>query len=206
MSGRRVTWRGSRDPQPSGCRSKAASADAATISTISSLVDYTGQRLSIRSSSDLGVGSTLMPRKSKNIGSRATRLDAPLDTFDDEGVRLAMLAALEAVYELFPHITLPQYLISLEVRKAEREGSPHTLASIVKKLKMPFSTVSRVVWSLTAEGGDIGIVRYLNHPTDRRKKLLVINERNEPDEIPRAISRAMLAYYGEAVRQLRGSS
>jgi len=59
---------------------------------------------------------------------------------------------------------------------------------------------------LTAEGGDIGIVRYLNHPTDRRKKLLVINERNEPEEIPRAISRAMLAYYGEAVRQLRGSS
>ena len=147
-----------------------------------------------------------MPQKNKKIGSRATRLDAPVDTFDDEGVRLAMLAALEAVYELFPHITLPQYLIALEVRKAEREGSPHTLASIVKKLKMPFSTASRVVWSLTAEGGDIGVVRYLNHPTDRRKKLLVINERNEPDEIPRAISRAMLAYYGEAVRQLRGSS
>jgi hypothetical protein len=59
----------------------------------------------------------------KNIGSHAIRLDAPLDTFDDEGVRLAILAALEAVYERFPHITLPQYLISLEVRKAEREGS-----------------------------------------------------------------------------------
>ncbi len=148
---------------------------------------------------------SLMPRTNKNIGSRATRLDGPLDTFDDEGVRLAMLAALEAVYELFPHITLPQYLISLEVRKAERDGSPHTLASIVKKLKMPFSTASRVVWSLTEEGGDIGIIRYLNHPTDRRKKLLVINERKELNEIPRAISRAMLDYYGDAVRQLRGS-
>ena len=32
------------------------------------------------------------------------------------------LAALEAVYECFPHITLPQYLITLEVRKAERDG------------------------------------------------------------------------------------
>ena len=147
-----------------------------------------------------------MPRTNKKVGSRATRLDGPLDTFDDEGVRLAMLAALEAVYELFPHITLPQYLVSLEGRKAERDGSPHTLASIVKKLKMPFSTASRVVWSLTEEGGDIGIIRYLNHPTDRRKKLLVINERNEPNEIPRAISRAMLAYYGDAVTQLRGSS
>ena len=66
--------------------------------------------------------------------------------FDDEGVRLAILAALESVYECFPHITLPQYLIALEVRKAERDGTPHTLASLVKKLKMPFSTASRVVW------------------------------------------------------------
>ena len=145
-----------------------------------------------------------MSRTTKKAGSRPTRMDAPVESFDDEGVRLAILAALEAVYECFPHITLPQYLITLEVRKAERDGNPHTLASIVKKLKMPFSTASRVVWSLTEEGGDIGIIKYLNHPTDRRKKLLVINERNEPNEIPRAITRAMLDYYGEAVKQLRG--
>ena len=145
-----------------------------------------------------------MTRTTRKPGSRPTRIDAPVESFDDEGVRLAILAALEAVYECFPHITLPQYLITLEVRKAERDGNPHTLASIVKKLKMPFSTASRVVWSLTEEGGDIGIIKYLNHPTDRRKKLLVINERNEPNEIPRAINRAMLDYYGEAVKQLRG--
>ena len=144
-----------------------------------------------------------MTRTTKKQGSRPTRMDAPVESFDDEGVRLAILAALEAVYECFPHITLPQYLITLEVRKAERDGNPHTLASIVKKLKMPFSTASRVVWSLTEEGGDIGIIKYLSHPTDRRKKLLVINERNEPNEIPRAIGRAMMDYYGEAVRQLR---
>ena len=145
-----------------------------------------------------------MSRTTKKPGSRPTRMDAPVESFDDEGVRLAILAALEAVYECFPHITLPQYLITLEVRKAERDGNPHTLASIVKKLKMPFSTASRVVWSLTEEGGDIGIIKYLNHPTDRRKKLLVINERNEPNEIPRAITRAMLDYYGDGVKQLRG--
>jgi DNA-binding MarR family transcriptional regulator len=144
-----------------------------------------------------------MIRAAKKLAARAPRLDLPAEAFDDEGVRLAILAALEAVYECFPHITLPQYLITLEVRKAERDGNPHTLASIVKKLKMPFSTASRVVWSLTEEGGDIGIIKYLNHPTDRRKKLLVINERNEPNEIPRAIARAMLDYYGEAVKQLR---
>jgi hypothetical protein len=145
-------------------------------------------------------------RPTKKTGTKAPRPDSPLALpFDDEGVRLAILAALEAVYECFPHITLPQYLITLEVRKAERDGAPHTLASIVKKLRMPFSTASRVVWSLTEEGGDIGIIRYLNHPTDRRKKLLVINERNEPNEVPRAISRAMLDYYGDAVRQLKSS-
>jgi DNA-binding MarR family transcriptional regulator len=145
-----------------------------------------------------------MTRTTKKAGAKAPRLEtSAADAFDDEGVRLAILAALEAVYECFPHITLPQYLITLEVRKAERDGNPHTLASIVKKLKMPFSTASRVVWSLTEEGGDIGIIKYLNHPTDRRKKLLVINERNEPNEIPRAITRAMLDYYGEAVKQLR---
>ena len=145
-----------------------------------------------------------MTRTTKKAGARTSRPDTPAEAFDDEGVRLAVLAALEAVYECFPHITLPQYLITLEVRKAERDGNPHTLASIVKKLKMPFSTASRVVWSLTEEGGDIGIIKYLNHPTDRRKKLLVINERNEPNEIPRAITRAMLDYYGDAVKQLRG--
>ena len=144
-----------------------------------------------------------MSRTTRKPGSKQTRMDGPVESFDDEGVRLAILAALEAVYECFPHITLPPYLITLEVRKAERDGNPHTLASIVKKLKMPFSTASRVVWSLTEEGGDIGIIKYLSHPTDRRKKLLVINERNEPNEIPRAIGRAMMDYYGEAVRQLR---
>lgn len=137
---------------------------------------------------------------------KAGKIESADAGFDDEGVRLALLAALEAVYECFPHITLPQYLITLEVRKAQRDGSPHTLASIVKKLKMPFSTASRVVWSLTEEGGDIGIIRYLSHPTDRRKKLLVINERNEPSEVQRAMIRAMNEYYGDSVKSLRASA
>lgn len=116
---------------------------------------------------------------------------------------MAILAALECMYECFPHITLPQYLIALEVRKSERDGVPHTLASLVKKLRMPFSTASRVVWSLTEEGGSIGVIRYQSHPTDRRKKQLVINHKNLPAEVPQAVTRAMLDYYGDTVRQLR---
>ena len=126
--------------------------------------------------------------------------------FDDEGVKMAILAALECVYECFPHITLPQYLIALEVRKAERDGEPHTLASLVKKPKMPFSTASRVVWSLTEEGGNIGVISYKSHPTDRRKKQLVTNHKNLPNQVPVAVTQAMLNYYGDTVRQLRRSA
>ena len=135
--------------------------------------------------------------KSSNVRATAT------NPFDAEGVRLAILAALEAVYESYPHITFPQYLIALEVRKAEREGEPHTLASLVKKLRMPFSTVSRVVWSLTEDGGDIGVIRYVKHPTDRRKKQLAINQNKLSGDVPAAVARAMVGYYGKTVEQLR---
>ena len=146
-------------------------------------------------------------KKASRTGKKTpTRTPETAPPFDDEGVRLAILAALECVYECFPHITLPQYLIALEVRKAERDGAPHTLASLVKKLKMPFSTASRVVWSLTEEGGEIGVIRYQSHPTDRRKKQLVINSRNLPNEVPVAVTRAMVDYYGESVKQLRRAS
>jgi DNA-binding MarR family transcriptional regulator len=140
-------------------------------------------------------------KTAKTRAKQGSAASAP--PFDDEGLRLAMLAALECVYECFPHITLPQYLIALEVRKAENEGGPHTLASLVKKLKMPFSTASRVVWSLTEEGGEIGVIKYQSHPTDRRKKHLVVNNRNVPNAIPEAMNRAMLEYYGDTVKQLR---
>jgi DNA-binding MarR family transcriptional regulator len=144
-------------------------------------------------------------KKPTRTTRRTTGKSAPAvdQEFDDEGLRLAILAALECLYECFPHITLPQYLIALEVRRAESQGTPHTLASLVKKLKMPFSTASRVVWSLTEEGGDIGAIQYQSHPTDRRKKHLVINRKNLPAEIPAAVTRAMVDYYGDSVRQLK---
>lgn len=139
----------------------------------------------------------------KSLQKSSAKPGETAQVFDDEGVRMAILAALECMYECFPHITLPQYLIALEVRKSERDGVPHTLASLVKKLRMPFSTASRVVWSLTEEGGSIGVIRYQSHPTDRRKKQLVINQKNLPVEVPQAVTRAMLEYYGDTVRQLK---
>lgn len=46
-----------------------------------------------------------------------------------------------------------------------------TMASIVKALKLPFSTVSRVAYSLEQRG----LLSYAPHPTDRRKKIVRAN-------------------------------
>jgi DNA-binding MarR family transcriptional regulator len=123
--------------------------------------------------------------------------------FDGEGVRRALLAALRCIYNNSPYITLPQFLVALEVLVAEVDGNPHTLASLVRQLKMPFSTASRVIWSLTKEGGDLGLVRYERHPTDRRKKYLVMDPDNLNTAMPRAITQAMMDYYGESLKNLR---
>jgi DNA-binding MarR family transcriptional regulator len=139
-------------------------------------------------------------KSKKKLSAEITR------EFDGEGVRRAMLAALEAIYENFPHITLAQYLVALEVLVAETDGQPHTLVSLVKKLNMPFSTASRVVWSLTSEGGKVGIVKYERHPTDRRMKYLVIDPEGMTNTVPRALSRAMIDYYGDSVHKLKRAS
>ncbi|HEX5418680.1 MAG TPA: hypothetical protein VFY39_01640 [Gammaproteobacteria bacterium] len=137
------------------------------------------------------------PRSRKKIAPEPAR------DFDAEGVRRAMLAALECIYENYPHITLAQYLVALEVLVAEADGHPHTLVSLVKKLNMPFSTASRVVWSLTQEGGNVGVIKYERHPTDRRMKYLVIDKDNRDNCVPKALNRAMIDYYGESVQKLK---
>ncbi|MBN1236941.1 MAG: hypothetical protein JXB36_00495 [Gammaproteobacteria bacterium] len=148
-----------------------------------------------------------MATQAKKKAKTRKKLSAELSReFDAEGVRRAMLAALEAIYENFPHITLAQYLVALEVLVAEADGQPHTLVSLVKKLNMPFSTASRVVWSLTKEGGKVGIVKYERHPTDRRMKYLVIDPDGMSNAVPRALNRAMIDYYGDSVHKLRRSS
>lgn len=135
--------------------------------------------------------------------SKKTRATASSNGVDGEGLQRAMLAALGRVYQSSPHLTLPQLLVAMEVALAEREGTPHTLASLVRKLDMPFSTASRVVWSLTREGGDIGAVKYVAHPTDRRKKLLALDAKGIDRAIARAMIREMTDYYGDSLRRLR---
>lgn len=148
-----------------------------------------------------------MPAKTKKTprSKRQLRADITRD-FDAEGVRKAFLAALEVLYGDYPHITLAQYLVALEVLVAEAEGTPHTLVSLVRKLNMPYSTASRVVWSLTKEGGEVGVLMYQRHPTDRRKKYLMIDPSGPDPMVPRVLTRALVDYYGDSVYKLKRSA
>jgi DNA-binding MarR family transcriptional regulator len=142
-------------------------------------------------------------RAQTNKRRRAPRRGVSTKDFDAEGIQRALLAALEYIYRSTPHLTLPQFLVALEVMIAERDGNPHTLVSLVKKLDMPFSTASRVVWSLTDEGGDVGVVKYIPHPTDRRKKLLAVNSKVFDRAVPKAMTRALVDYYGDSINKLK---
>jgi DNA-binding MarR family transcriptional regulator len=93
---------------------------------------------------------------------------------DTIALRNSISAALERVYQRYPRWTVAQYLVALEVWIAQDDGKPHTVISLAKRLGMPYSTASRVIWTLTEDGGD-GILRLEPHPTDRRKKYVVVN-------------------------------
>jgi DNA-binding MarR family transcriptional regulator len=123
-------------------------------------------------------------RKSSRIGSSV----AP-----ETRVREALLAALTALHESFPSLTLAQYLIALEVLVAETRNEPHTLTTLKEKLEMPHATASRLVWTLTAEGGDLGALRYEPHPTDRRLKYIRIERKALRKLLPHGLMQSVLA-------------
>ena len=145
-----------------------------------------------------------MTRQTNKKASRSkAAVGNPMKGFDGEGMHRVLLAALEHIYQSTPHLTLPQFLVALEVMIAERDGNPHTLVSLVKKLDMPFSTASRVVWSLTEEGGDVGVVKYIAHPSDRRKKILALDSKGFDRAVPKAMTRALFDYYGDSIKELK---
>lgn len=94
--------------------------------------------------------------------------------FDESAVIDALLADLAAVQDRFPGLTLHQYRILLEVLQAERRGTFHTIVSLARHVRLPMSTASRIVWQLTKDGGDVKSLRYERHPSDRRRKFVLI--------------------------------
>jgi DNA-binding MarR family transcriptional regulator len=126
-------------------------------------------------------------KATKSTGRHAAG-DAP-----ETGVREALLAALTTLHDSFPTLTLAQYLIALEVLVAEARGEPHTLTTLKAKLGMPHATASRLVWTLTAEGGDLGALWYEPHPTDRRLKYLRIEPKAIRKILPHGLMQSVLA-------------
>lgn len=47
---------------------------------------------------------------------------------------------------------------------------PRTMVQIAREVGLPVSTASRLVWNLS----ELGLIEYTPHPTDRRKKILVL--------------------------------
>ena len=121
---------------------------------------------------------------------------------DESAVVDALLADIAAVQARFPALTLPQYRILLEVLQAERRGEFHTVVSLSRRVGLPMSSASRMVWQLTKEGGDVGLLRYESHPSDRRRKHVRI-ERNGaakivPDVLVRAFAQRPVRRVGKA--------
>ena len=96
--------------------------------------------------------------------------------FDESAVIDALLADITAVQDQFPALTLHQYRILLEVLQAERRGAFHTIVSLARQVRLPMSSASRIVWQLTKDGGDVGLLRYEPHPSDRRRKFVRIEK------------------------------
>lgn len=80
-------------------------------------------------------------------------------------VEFARKRGIDGVHSLHMYLTVAQ---------RQLVGIQTTLADYVKLSGMPFSTASRVAWSMTEDSGmGVDLLRYASHATDRRKKVLV---------------------------------
>ena len=127
--------------------------------------------------------------------------------FDINGVRKATIAMLASAYKSGRFRTLADILIAMEVVDADLDGQPHSMRSLSKKLAIPYTSVSRIVFGLTAEGGEgVGILTLNSHGEDRRRKVIGVDPAafklfgKGPDQ---AAERAMVGYYGQTVRSLK---
>ena len=127
--------------------------------------------------------------------------------FDINGVRKATIATLAAAYKSGRFRTLADILIAMEVIDADLDGQPHSMRSLSEKLDIPYTSVSRIVFGLTSEGGEgPGILTLNAHAEDRRRKVIGVDPAayrlfgKGPDQEAEA---AMIGYYGQTVKNLK---
>ena len=97
-------------------------------------------------------------------------------------------------------------LIALEVIDSNLDGRPHSMKSLSSKLGIPYTSVSRIVYSLTSEAQPGGVLRRNRWtPKDRRRKHIELDfdafKRSTPQI--RALEKAMIDYYGSSVFKLK---
>ena len=126
--------------------------------------------------------------------------------------RLTAAAALTALSErgfdqdqLPSASTMAEVLIALEVIDSNLEGRPHSMKSLSSKLGIPYTSVSRIVYSLTSEAQPGGVLRLVPDTKDRRRKHIELDfeafKRSAPQV--RAVEKAMIDYYGSSVYKLK---
>jgi hypothetical protein len=125
--------------------------------------------------------------------------------FDSNGVRKAFIALLRAVHKKGRHHTIADLLVAYEVIDSHLERRPHSMKSLSDKLGIPYTSVSRIVYSLTSEAAPGGILKLVPDTKDRRRKHIQIDLdvlRSGGAQL-RVLEKAMLDYYGNSVYKLK---
>ena len=133
------------------------------------------------------------------------RQTAAKERFDSNGARKAAIALLTAIYKTGRHGTMAEVLIALEVIDSNLEGKPHSMKSLSSKLGIPYTSVSRIVYSLTAEAQPGGVLKLVPDNKDRRRKHIELDSDalKRTSSHVRALEKAMLDYYGSSVYKLK---
>jgi DNA-binding MarR family transcriptional regulator len=143
--------------------------------------------------------------KDKVAAVQQQRRNLSRGKFDSNGVRKAVIALLKALHDSGRHGTIAEVLVALEVIDATLEGRPHSMRSLSEALNIPYTSVSRIVFSLTSEAAPGGILKLVPDTKDRRRKHIEVDQatfRQTGSHI-RALEDAMLDYYGTSVQKLR---
>jgi hypothetical protein len=125
--------------------------------------------------------------------------------FDSNGVRKALIALLLAIHKQGRHHTVADVLVAYEVIDSHLEGRPHSMKSLAEKLEIPYTSVSRIIYSLTSEAAPGGILRLVPDTRDRRRKHIEVDIdafRTGGAQL-RALEKAMIDYYGSSVQGLK---
>jgi DNA-binding MarR family transcriptional regulator len=94
---------------------------------------------------------------------------------ESPGVRKAVIALLLDLHNKGRHGTIAEVLVALEVIDSHLDGRPHSMKSLAEKLNIPYTSVSRIVYSLSSDASPGGILKLVPDTKDRRRKHIDVN-------------------------------